>query len=127
MSNALSREAGLDHAIELLNALNQSTRARGTLRLHLPPDALAHVPTARNDVVWLGISYDYATQQEAEHAANVIQSVYSAYAESESTAQPPRLDVELHDAALVTWLIAQSTATLHTFIEALTRRLQAFE
>lgn len=125
MSNVLSRESGLDRAIELLNALNRSTRARGTVRLHLPSGALHHAPTTRNDDVWEGLSYDYATHQEARHAANVIQSVYSAYAERTTSAA--RLDAELYGTVLVTWLVAPSEAEIETFVEALIHRLGAFE
>ena len=125
MPNALSRESGLDQAIDLLNALNRSTRGRGTVRLHLPTGALTYAPTAEDDDVWQGLSYDYATYDEAEHAANVIQSVYSAYAETRTS--PTRLEAKLYGTVLVVWLVAPSEAALADFVAALTRRLHAFE
>lgn len=125
MSNALSRESTLDSAIELLNALNRTTRARGTLRLHLPSGALTHAPTARADDVWQGLSYDYATYHEAEHAANVIQSVYSAHAESHPSSA--HLDAELYGPVLVIWISASDEDALAAFVAALVQRLGAFE
>lgn len=125
MPNALSRESGLDQAIDLLNALNQSTRGRGTVRLHLPTGALTHAPTAEDEAVWQGLSFDYTTYAEAEHAGNVIQSVYSAHAETRTG--PARLDAELYGTALVVWLVAPSEEALDDFVGALAQRLRAFE
>ncbi len=125
MSNVLSRESTLDSAIELLNALNRATRGRGTVRLHLPSGARAQTPPAQTDEVWQGVSYDYATYHEAEHAANVIQSVYSAHAESR--AEPTHLEAELYGAVLVIWMVAPDEGALDAFVRALVRRLGAFE
>lgn len=125
MSNVLSRESTLDSAIELLNALNRATRARGTLRLHLPEGALTQAPSAGPNDVWQGLSYDYATRQEAEHATNVIQSVYSAHAESEAHAG--HLEAERHGTVLVIWLVAPDAYTLGDLVAALIHRVDAFE
>lgn len=125
MSNVLSRESTLDSAIELLNALNRTTRSRGTLRLHLPSGARTQAPPAQTDEVWQGVSYDYATYHEAEHAANVIQSVYSAHAESRT--EPTRLEAELYGPVLVIWMVAPDESALGAFVRALVRRLGAFE
>jgi hypothetical protein len=125
MSDALSRESTLDCAIELLNALNRSTRARGTVRLHLPTGARDYAPASAPSDVWQGLSYDYATYHEALHAANVIQSVYSAYAESEDHAE--HLEAGLYGPVLVIWVAAADADALGAFIRALARRLDAFE
>ncbi len=125
MPNALSRESGLDQAIDILNALNRSTRGRGTVRLHLPTGALTHAPPAEEHDVWQGLSFDYTTFAEAEHAGNVLQSVYSAHAERH--ASTARMDAELHGTALVVWLAAPSEEALDDLVDALIRRLRTFE
>lgn len=125
MPDALSRESTLDRTIELLNALNRATRARGTIRLHLPSGARAHAPVPPSGGVWQGLSYDYATHDEASHAANVIQAVYSAYAESRDHAE--HLEAELYGPVLVIWIVASDANALGTFIRALVHRLDAFE
>jgi hypothetical protein len=124
MSNALSRESTLDCTIELLNALNRSTRARGTIRLHLPSGACEQAPASGPGNVWQRLSYDYATYHEALHAANAIQSVYSAYAESKDHAE--HLEAELYGPALIIWVAASDANALGAFIRALARRLDAF-
>lgn len=125
MPNAPSHGSGLDQAIDLLNALNRSTRGRGTVRLDLPKGALEHAPPTENDGVRHDFSFDYATHAEAEHARNVIQSVYSAHAESQ--ASPVRLEAALYGATLVVWITAFSELELADVVAALTRRLHAFE
>lgn len=125
MPNALSRESGLDQAIDILNALNRSTRGRGTVRLHLPTSALTHAPPAEEHDVWQGLSFDYTTYAEAEHAGNVLQSVYSAHAERYTGTA--RMETELHGTALVVWLTAPSEAELVDLVAAIIRRLRTFE
>jgi hypothetical protein len=125
MPNALSRESGLDQAIDILNALNRSTRGRGTVRLHLPAGALTHAPPAKENDVWQGLSFDYATYAEAEHAGNVLQSVYSAHAERHTGTA--RMEVELHGTVLVMWLAAPAEEELEDLVGALVRRLRTFE
>ncbi len=124
-SNALSRESTLDSAIKLLGALNRATRGRGTLRLHLPAEVQANAPSARPGEVWQSFSYDYATPREAEQGANVLQAVYSAWAEARTG--PERLDVELHGSVLVAWVFAPSEQQVHRLVDTLIGRLRSFE
>lgn len=123
--NALSRESTLDSAIKLLDTLNRATRGRGTVRLHLPPGAGDEAASARPGEVWQGFSYDYALPQEAEQSANVLQAVYSAWAESRTG--PARLEVERYGPVLVVWIYAPSAAQVRDLVDALVRRLRSFE
>lgn len=123
--NALSRESTLDSAIKLLDALNRTTRGRGTVRLHLPPEAQANASSAHSGEVWQGFSYDYATPREAEQGANVLQSVYSAWAESHTG--NGRLEAERYGSILVVWTYASSEQKVHRLVDALIDRLRSFE
>lgn len=123
--NTLSRESTLDSAIRLLDALNQTTRGRGTLRLHLPEGARTKAPSGSSNQVWQGFSYDYATSQEAEQGNNVLQAVYSAHAERHTGRE--RLDAELYDSVLVVWVHAASEEALRGLVDALVHRLRSFE